>query len=101
VAKVDPPLAGVKWINENGMPDQYFFQLILDLWLRSGGTTDLVENVPNAGAMLARVQGLTDRLDDLEAEPRNNTIVIQPEPEPRQYLASLEQRIEDLEQQQR
>ena len=41
MARVDAPITYTKWADANGMPTQYFYQLILDLWRKTGGSSDI------------------------------------------------------------
>ena len=41
MARVDQPITYTQWADEKGYPTQYFYQFILDLWRRTGGSTDI------------------------------------------------------------
>ena len=37
----DAPITYTKWATEDGKPTRYFYQLILDLWTKTGGSNDV------------------------------------------------------------
>jgi len=66
VARTDSIVTFTDWIDKKGRPTQYFYQLILSLWRKTGGNFDAVEGDdtmelplgPQVGALANRVSGL-------------------------------------------
>jgi carbon monoxide dehydrogenase subunit G len=63
---VDPPVTWARWVEESGYPTQYFFQMLLDLWQRTGGETDSVESSTIKLALLTLTQAVD--LDAMEVK---------------------------------
>ena len=47
MAEVDEPFSFVEWVDKDGKPTQYFYQLMLGLWRKTGGSDILLFSARN------------------------------------------------------
>ena len=89
MAKVDIPLTVNKWIDtETGKPTRFFYQFVLDLWKRTGGSTDEIEVTADFQIFApAQVSDLEKKIDQ---QTNDLTIVLAAR------VAQLESQVEEL-----
>jgi len=90
VARTDSVVTFTDWVDKNGRPTPYFYQLILSLFRKTGGHFDAIEEDTSMELPLGpQVGALANRVDGLESDALVPVLWSR--------LTELENRVRDLE----